>query len=313
MCSKKTPRSLNQDELNKLSFNKIRIIDLKHSLRENRIKFKANLRKQDLYNLLKNNLYQDYISNIDIKNLIKIQSFIRKYQVKKNIYLKGKAFYNRKLCHNDMDPITFETIDEIPDNYFFSYKDNTNGLIYGFNILSIYEQVKKFKGFNPYTRNEYSKETIERVRKYGSLLKETNTQNQNLTLEQRTFDIFHEFQLITNMVTIDEKWFLDLDRDKLIKLYSGIEDIWNYRAELSPVAKLNYIPQNITVFNRIHEVINKKFSKTEMIKLLLDEFEKFITYPQGDNKNTAVIWILTALVELSPEAASALPNLVQFS
>ena len=56
MCSKKTPRSLNQDELNKLSFNKIRIIDLKHSLRENRIKFKANLRKQDLYNLLKNNL-----------------------------------------------------------------------------------------------------------------------------------------------------------------------------------------------------------------------------------------------------------------
>ena len=83
MCSKKTPRSLNQDELNKLSFNKIRIIDLKHSLRENRIKFKANLRKQDLYNLLKNNLYQDYISNIDIKNLIKIQSVIRKYQVKK--------------------------------------------------------------------------------------------------------------------------------------------------------------------------------------------------------------------------------------
>ena len=54
MCSKTTKTVKSRADLNNvLKFNKIKIIDLKHSLRENSVRFKANLRKQDLYNLLK--------------------------------------------------------------------------------------------------------------------------------------------------------------------------------------------------------------------------------------------------------------------
>ena len=55
MCSKKQPKLLTRSDLNTLKFNKIKIIDLKHSLRENAIRFKANNRKKDLYDLLKEN------------------------------------------------------------------------------------------------------------------------------------------------------------------------------------------------------------------------------------------------------------------
>ena len=48
---------------------------------------------------------------------------------------------------------------------------------------------------------------------------------------------------------VDEKWFLELDRRKLIKLYVGIEDIWNFRAGLTPV--------EIKLFARKHYYISK--------------------------------------------------------
>ena len=79
MCSKKQPKLLTRADLNVLKFNKIKIIDLKHSLRENSVRFKANLRKQDLYNLLKDSLYDNYLNDIDINKLLKIQSITKKY------------------------------------------------------------------------------------------------------------------------------------------------------------------------------------------------------------------------------------------
>ena len=315
MCSKKQPKLLTRADLNVLKFNKIKIIDLKHSLRENSVRFKANLRKQDLYNLLKDSLYDNYLNDIDINKLLKIQSITKKWLVNRTIQLKGYAYFNRKLCHNESDPISLETIDEIPNKFFFSYKDELNGLTYGFNILSIFEQIKEGDYLNPYTRNEYDKETILRVKKYGNLLKETKDENkpkEEVDIDYRAFNVFHKFQLLSNIM-VDEKWFLELDRRKLIKLYVGIEDIWNFRAGLTPAMKLNYLPENITIFQKVHDVAALKFTKPELQKILLDDFEKLITYPQGDNKNTAIMWILTGLVEVSGEAANNLPQLVQFN
>jgi len=288
---------------------------LKHSLRENAIRFKANNKKKDLYDLLKSNLYSSFLNNIDIEKLKKVQSHSRKWILKKILYYKGHGYFNKTICHNECDPISLESIDEIPDKHFFSYKDNDNGLIYGFNILSVYEQIKEGDTLNPYTRNEYTQETIDRINKYASFLPETKEENKpkvEMDINYRAFNIFHKFQLISKIM-VDEKWLLELDRRKLIKVYTGIEDIWNFRAGLTSEMKLDYIPANVTIFNKVQDVAGFKFSKPELIKMLLDEFEKLIIYPEGDNKNTAIMWVLTGLVDVSPDAAMSLPQLVQFN
>ena len=98
MCSKKQPKLLTRSDLNTLKFNKIKIIDLKHSLRENAIRFKANNRKKDLYDLLKENLYSSFLNNIDIEKLTKVQSYSRKWILNRLLYYKGPGYFNKKLC-----------------------------------------------------------------------------------------------------------------------------------------------------------------------------------------------------------------------
>jgi hypothetical protein len=46
---------------------------------------------------------------------------------------------------------------------------------------------------------------------------------------------------------------------------------------------------------------------------ILNEIERFITEGNTrDDRKLGAMWMLTALVEVSPEAADALPHLVQF-
>ena len=79
----------------------------------------------------------------------KIQSNMRGKFVRTLNALKGPACKNRK-CVNDTDFLMFEKVKNIPNNQFFSYKDN-DGFVYGFNICSIYNllfvETSEKKGF----------------------------------------------------------------------------------------------------------------------------------------------------------------------
>ena len=71
---------------------------------------------------------------------------------------RGPGLLNRKLCNNQTDFITLEPLDEIPFEQFFSFKDNNN-FIYGFNMISLMQNMKKTRAFeNPYNRNAFSKQ-----------------------------------------------------------------------------------------------------------------------------------------------------------
>ena len=91
---------------------------------------------------------------------IQIQKIVRKIFVKRSMELVGPAIKNRKLCTNDTDFYTFEPLEEIPYDNFFSYKDEHN-FIYGFELSSLVEYIKnKRRGnkhlSNPYTRGSFS-------------------------------------------------------------------------------------------------------------------------------------------------------------
>jgi hypothetical protein len=87
-----------------------------------------------------------------MKYSIKIQKLFRGFIVRLSFQTRGPAFKDRKICVNDTDFVTLEPLDEIPFELFYSYKD-TKDFVYGFNVTSIVELIKKRgKITNPYNR-----------------------------------------------------------------------------------------------------------------------------------------------------------------
>ena len=71
-----------------------------------------------------------YITNknkYEEDKIIKLQSFFRKILIMKKL---------KKNCNNNEDFYTYDTLNEIEDIYFYSYKDS-KGILWGFDIRSI--------------------------------------------------------------------------------------------------------------------------------------------------------------------------------
>lgn len=94
---------------------------------------------------------------------IKIQSIVRMHQSYIYINKRGPALRNRSICNNSTDFVTLEPIEEIPLEYFYSYKD-IEGFVYGFNIVSLLSLIRsKTKIMNPYNRNKLSEKIIKDI------------------------------------------------------------------------------------------------------------------------------------------------------
>jgi len=92
-----------------------------------------------------------------MKSAEKIQCIFRGWLVRFSFKIRGEAFKDRSLCVNDTDFCTLEPINEIPFEYFYSYRDEKD-FIYGFNISSLIQLFKK----NQKLENPYNRERIDR-------------------------------------------------------------------------------------------------------------------------------------------------------
>ena len=80
---------------------------------------------------------QTYLLN-NINSVLKIQSNIRRFNINKNIKLRGVAYINRNLCNNDEDFYTYESIKDI-ENKYGEYNLSSNG-----KIISRFDFVKTY-------------------------------------------------------------------------------------------------------------------------------------------------------------------------
>ena len=248
--------------------------------------------------------------------IIKLQSLIRGYCIRELNRLRGPALFKRSLVNNETDFLTFEPVNAIPINKFFSYEDK-DGFIYGFNIQSIKYLIDNSES-NPYNRNKFSTKC---ETNFNKLVKIEENKGNNLDvvfeeskdphikMKQRCVKIFQrmdELELYTQ-----PRWFLDLPISKLRTLYAEIEDIWNYRAMLSSSMKKLYTKDG-KAFIKTVSSINKVDNKTKLQNILLEEFEKFAF--EGKTKEdcvTSCYWILTGLTMVSVDAAEGMSELVQ--
>lgn len=175
---------------------------------------------------------------------------------------------------------------------------------------------------NPYTRKELPKNIVKNIRHFirlSHVLKEPI----NITLKDnikkfsykkqialKTLSIFHRIDTFGHIT--DTSWFLSLTRENLVRYIKELQDIWEYRANLSPYVKRQICPPNGNPFHGINiHVLIQKNSETLQRNILYIMENLLSKGINKDSKALGAFYILAALTLVSSSAAIALPWLYQ--
>jgi len=197
----------------------------------------------------------------------KIQKFWRTRYSRALAKERGPAFFIRSICHNDTELASLETLESIPNDYFFTIKDNKR--IWGFDIRTLviqYEEEGKLE--NPYTKELCSKEVIESFKMHVDRLKRWKKplhyeRITNLTPKQswnlRVLDICLQLDMLGYRIATH--WFTDLSIDQQKKLYTCLYVLWNSLAEN---LRETIVPRNIELGELFKWIPQKIQMKTDM-------------------------------------------------
>lgn len=256
---KPTNYKITFDDFNKEEFNikNFKLSSLKEACKTYKLKVSGN--KDVLFERLHNFFLR-------LHACIKIQSLLRMHFSNTFVNSRGPALKNRDLCNNNTDFVTLEPLKEIPIEQFFSFKDDNN-FIYGFNLISLMQNMKKTKNFeNPYNRSVFNKETKIKLIKlnncsyilsneyrenngffvYNQKLKRTNTirrrpLNNDIINNVSSVDNYHPFfdRRLVNMTDemenqiniIEEMRNLDVSQ-RIDRLFIEFDNLGNYTSDV---------------------------------------------------------------------------------
>jgi hypothetical protein len=292
------------------------INDIKKTLIKYGIKSKGKKKE------LETNLwsYFDYLNtyNKHIDKIICLQRCIKKFRNKIKIKNQGIGILDKSKCKNQEDFYTLDSVYDLDDIYFFSYEKDTH--IFFFDIRS-FKKLLKNDRLNPYNREKIPKHAIyaynnriKYCKKYNITLEtiEEPKLSEEQEFNNNVLNIFQKIDLLN--VTAggtDHSWFTNLNLLELKICYKTLEDIWNYRAELSATKKYDIVkdtPMFSIYVKDIYTITNKR----KLQYIILTEMDKLISLADNtDDKRTGAYFILTALVEISSQCMEALPWLVQ--
>lgn len=311
--------AVNQNETYlKKSFNSWKIPSLKEALRKNDIRFKSSLRKRELHDLLLHHILTERYKDVDdakiAKKAIVIQSVFRGWSVRRSLRDQGPGIFTRRVCNNDMDPVTLNELDDIPKRFFFSYVA-CDQRVYGFDVRSMKQLLMNGQTRNPFNREEFPLGVVEACNRVYDrsgtteveIAAEPSLSIQD-TINRKAFRFFHDAYLVTGCF-VDHEWFLEVHRYGYIEMYRLLWEMWS---NIPYADRRRYNSRNIRWFPHLTDVfVERIFNTPKLQMLLLTEFEKMMAGPviEGD-KITVVMWILIALTRVSEDARRGMPHLV---
>lgn len=314
-----SPRIFTYEEyiLSSTPINKLRLMDLKVSCHHYNL---SNLgKKPDLVSRLSKFFNQMEYYHNNINHIKRIQSLFRGWRVRNQIKLHGIYLFNKSMCHNQEEFYTFDDIKEIDDDFFFSIKQDS--YIFGFDIRSIYRMFNTLNTdvpiLNPYTNQSLDSNDIERANLLVSYLerKDINIRHEDMMeispqqeVALKATDVFQKMDYLGNH--IDAEWFHQMNIGELKDYYRLLEDIWNYRANLSEEAKLQIVPSG-NIFSISVSSVNHLNDKIKVQHIVLDVIDILVssglTIP---DKTTGAFYVQAAFAGISPMAAQAMPHMM---
>jgi hypothetical protein len=294
------------------------IKQLKQIAKNNKLKITGN--KTQLISRIYSYLYLSCLS-------IRVQKIIRGCLQRKYNNIHGPGFKKKELCTNNFDFLSMDEVKNIPNEQFFSFKDE-DGFIYGFDILSLHNLIYKCNGVvkNPFNQKQISSTVIENFR---SLLRLSRVLKINIiteisdvtkevsdkkSVELRALALFQNIDSLGNYS--NAQWFLTLNRNLLIKFIRELVDIWQYRANLSNNTKKDICPPMGNPFAILpnYTILQNLENLDDVRKILLEIMEKFVNSGiNKDNKCLGAYYVLGAITLVNNEAATSLPWLYEAS
>ena len=254
---------------------------------------------------------------------IKIQKWYRFRNGIKNYFDKGPAVYNRSLCTNETDFFSTDSLADISNCLFFSYKDSDNH-VYGFDIRSINQLIQRARvsgetAANPFTRNSISETVVRRVAKQVRWLHARHMQTEweplapptpEQQIRMKIVDLFHKIDELNYYSS--PNWFIDLDQRGQRKFYTELQAIWTHRAGLSMVQKNTIVP-NFTqkIFRHAPWALVDQ-SIESLQKLNMNTIKTLIS--SATDKNDRILgamYVVSALTIVSRQARDAYPWLYE--
>ena len=280
----------------------------KDYLRNDIIKFRKETMNIDSLNKNKSELFidvknfldgvKDYNKNSNIKFIVKIQSFYRGYKYRKDTILLN--------CNNTEDFYTYDLLKDIPKKYYYSYKDSNN-IRWGFDIRSLYK-LFQMNMPNPYTTEKIPKSIIDEINHKIEILKSKNDyidlvddikRNRNDIIKQKIVDLFCFIE--QSGYTCHVEWFLALNIRGLKHFYKELEDIWNYRSQLTEQMKRNICPPDANIFKTpLVDVLNYN-NKEDLRELIIHETTKFSQAISDSDRKLGFMYFLAAFGHVSQQ------------
>lgn len=264
-----------------------------------------NQSKRNIYNELILYLRKEkkYLNNI--KSIIKIQKVFRGYDVSRRM-----NSVNLTECNS------FISIYDIPSNYYYYFIENNKK--YSFDFRSIYSIVDSKFPCNPYTMmkfdtcfiNKIKNEALERMTKFKQdWFHKQEEMTEDEKIREYALETFHKFDMLGNYT--DFNWILEMNIYSLKDLYKKTKDMFDHRINLSIMQKMKYVQDGIA-FNKSIYFVENVSCRNGVIRIILDEYNRFLNYSNdNEDKKTAILWLLSSLVEVSYNARIALPHLDQ--
>lgn len=223
------------------------------------------------------------------KSIIKIQSLVRGKNTRNKL--------NEFKCNNSEDFYTYDELKDIPKKYFYSYVDDKK-FRWGFDIRS-FDKLIAMNYPNPYTTEPIPQNIVSEVKqKIIDLRKDNNyidisdsiVRERKDAIKQKIVDLFSYIEQSGYTCQID--WFTSLTVRRLKELYRQLEDVWNYRSQLSNQMKRNICPPNADIFNTpMIEVMNYT-SKEDLQELILHEVMKFTNAQSDSDRKLGFMYFL---------------------
>jgi hypothetical protein len=309
-CGKHLPKNNipNLININTKIPNKLLLKDIKYTLSYYDIKFNEKSKKNELSVIFKswvNRLipYLKYSSEILI-----IQRLFRLYLVKYT-----KLLTQTKKCPiniiNANEFYTLENIENIPKMYKVYYTESDKWFV--FDIRYVFGLIINDNSLNPYSQQPFSQEFIFKCQALYRILKLRHfipeDKQIKLTLKQKTVKLFLDMDFLDQYT--NPAWFFELSKIQLRNFYLEVEDIWNYRLNLTDSFKKEIYPKG-KLFIYGQKYLNLIHQKSELREICLDLIDKLINSSKKKcNRINGCLYILMGFAIVNKKAAKSMPNI----
>ena len=262
------------------------------------INSRSKLLKASLFDEISNHIIKiNEYHKIDSKGIVAIQSLFRGNNSRKTTL--------HEKCNNDEDFYTFDILADLPTKYFYSYV--SSGIRWGFDIRSL-DKLLQTGYTNPYTTVTFPEAILADIKQKIDILKlepeyedltETIVRDRIETIKQETVDLFSFIE--QSGYTCHIEWFTSLSLRRLKELYKQLEDVWNFRSQLSDEMKRNICPPNADIFKTpMIEVMNYNI-KEDLQELILREVTKFTNADNDSDRKLGFMYFLIAFGHVSQQ------------